>query len=69
MKRMTAVFLSLALILSLAACGKSTGAPKQKESASTEENLPESSGENGTTRTFTDSLGRKVELPAEEDKE
>ena len=67
MKRFTAFLLALTLIFSLAACGsKSTGTPEQKGPPSTEENASEPSGETApATRTFTDSLGREVELPAE----
>ena len=58
-KRLTAVFLSLAMMLSLAACGeRPTNSGSESASSGTEE----------TVRSFTDSVGRTVEVPAQIDK-
>ena len=58
-KRLIALFLSLAMMLSLAACGEQ---PTNSGSESA------SSGAEETVHSFTDSVGRTVEVPAQIDK-
>ena len=66
-KRLTILLLVLALLLSLAACAGTTDAPTGQEPSATETtDVPQPT--EPQTRTFTDSVGRTVELPTEIDK-
>lgn len=80
MKKIITLLLALTMMLSLAACGGTTSGTSEtekdaeesvaatEEPAQEEEPAAEVESETAETRTFTDSLGREVELPAQIDK-
>ncbi len=74
-KKLISLLLALTLLLSLAACAETADAPTGQESTAptgTSTSVPETTDAPQPTepqiRTFTDSVGRTVELPAEIDK-
>ena len=72
MKKLLSVFLIFSLLFALAACGPKTppATTGPDATASEETSAPgnESANASGGTRTITDALGRKVEIPAEVNK-
>ena len=62
MKKIFAILLALALVLSMAACAEAD-APETKPAETPEASAPQN--ENPTTRSLTDRRGREVEIPCE----
>lgn len=64
MKRLLSILLVLCMVFSLAACGQKQDEPSATQDATPATTAPADEAE-PTTRQFTDSVGRTVELPAE----